>query len=197
MGYYTDITETQIFLDKKHFDAVYEKMCKLNDYDELKRGGSFGANNDPKEGERYNSTKWFSWMDYNYPETCANMHAILIQLGFNVSYDLEGNLIDLGYSDKTGAEDYFLSCFAGYVQDGNYIEWKGEENSDYYRFFYENGKMFYQRGEMSVDYDNISSEEYVFGQMSSSDLAMAEFTKKLQEEREAAQKAMDLELNNN
>ena len=199
MGYYTSITETDIFLDKKHFDAVYKKMCELNDYDDLKSGGSFGANNDPKEGERYNSTKWFAWMEYNYPEIYPDMKSILIALGFDLDFDIDGNLVGLGYYDKTGAEDYFLQCFAGYVNDGNYIQWKGEEDNDYYKYTFENGKMFYRKGLMSVSYDEYEPEEYVFGQMSSSDLAAAEWTKKWKAEREAQalESLKELELDNN
>ena len=59
MGYYTSTQDTKIFLDKKHFDAVYQKMCQLNDFHDLKRGGSFGNNNDKVEGDRYPRKRTF------------------------------------------------------------------------------------------------------------------------------------------
>jgi hypothetical protein len=40
MGYYIGTEDVNIFLDKKHFDDVYKRMCEINDYDDLKRGGS-------------------------------------------------------------------------------------------------------------------------------------------------------------
>lgn len=189
MGYYTSTYRTNIFLDKKHFDAVYKKMCELNDFHDLKRGGSFGSNNDPVETDRYPRNKWFSWMDYNYPETCRDMKAILIQLGFSLEFDENGNLIGLDYYDKTGAEDYFISCFAGFVDDGNYIEWKGEENEDYYRFIFRDGKMLKQQGSVSIDYDACEPDVYIFGEPTASDKASIEWWKEFHAKR-------DLELNN-
>lgn len=186
MGYYTSTYSTNIFLDKKHFDAVYQKMCELNDFHDIKRGGSFGNNNDKVEGDRYPRDKWFSWMDYNYPETCPDMNSILVQLGFDVTYDKDGNLIDLGYYNKTGSEDYFMSCFSGFVNDGDYIEWKGEENEDFYRFFFENGKMLKQQGSMSVSYDVIEPDVYNFGEPSESDRLFAKWKENFKLEQEAA-----------
>lgn len=183
MGYYIQTTDTNLFLDKKHFDEVYKKMCELNDFHELKRGGSFGANNDNVEGDRYPRDKWFSWMDYNYPETCEDMNSILVMLGFDVSYDKDGNLVDLSYYNKNGAEDYFLSCFAGFVNDESSISWKGEESEDYYRYFFKDGKMIYQRGEMTLDYTNYE-EVYNFGELSRSDKAAAEWMEKFKAEKQ-------------
>jgi serine/threonine protein kinase len=108
MGYFVGTEEVNIFLDKKHFEDVYKKMCELNDYDDLKRGGQFGSNDDPVEGDKYNRNKWFSWMPYNYPETCPDMESILQALGIEFTLDDNGNLTNLGYWDKTGSEDYFL-----------------------------------------------------------------------------------------
>ena len=170
MGYYVETTEVNIFLDKKYFDDVYKKMCELNDYDELKRGGTFPTNNN-YEG-RYNPNKWFSWMAYNYPETCKDMFEILTAVGFDYSIDEDGNLNNIRYEyNKTGNEDYFLSCFAGYVPSGSFICFKGEENEDYFRYYFTDDKMIYQRAAISIDYYDVDT--YNFGQMSSVDAALA------------------------
>lgn len=183
MGYYTSTNDVNIFLDKKHFEDVYKKMCELNDYHDLKRGGSFGVNNDQVEGERYPSNKWFSWMPHNYPETLLSMDAILAELGFDTEYDKDGNLIYLSYNNKTGNEDYFLQCFAGYIKDGSYIGFKGEEDEDYYRFVFEDGKMLMQRGEVSIRYE--TDEVYEFGKMNANDVASKIWMDKYRAEKEA------------
>ena len=190
MGYYTNTEVVKIFLDKKYFEDVYNKMCELNDHHDLKRGGSFGRNNDNVEGERYPRDKWFSWMPYNYPEILSDMNAILSELGFDTEYDKDGNLVGLSYSDKTGNEDYFLQCFAGYVTDGSYIEFKGEESDDYYRFLFENGKMIMQRGIVSINYED--GEVYEFGKMNHSDTASKIWLDKWRAEKEA-EKNLSLE----
>jgi|688.fasta_scaffold00117_126 hypothetical protein len=186
MGYYIGTEDVNIFLDKEHFDDVYKRMCEINDYDDLKRGGSYGGDEKQVEGQRYNSKKWFSWMAYDYPETCPDMKSIFDALGFELEFDENGNLVGLGYWDKAGSEDYFLSCFAGYVKDGSYIQWKGEEAEDYYRYLFKDGKMIYQRAEMILKYSDENSETYEFGKPCSSDVAMIEWSRKRQEESEKA-----------
>lgn len=183
MGYYIGTENVDIFLDKKYFDDVYKKMCELNDYDELKSGGQFGKNQDPVDGERYNRNKWFAWMPYNYPETLSTMDEVLEAIGFDTEYDTEGNLVGLGYWNKTGAQDYFMSCFAGFIKDESFIQWKGEESEDYFRYFFKDGKMIVQRAEMILDYSNGDDDVYEFGKMSSADAAFDVWRKNLDEEK--------------
>ncbi len=184
MGYYVNIEDSDIFLDKKHFEAVYEKMCELNNHDELKRGGSFGANEDPVDGEKWNRNKWFSWMEYNYPEIYPDMHSILETMGFDTNYDEDGNLINLYYGDKTGSEDYFLSCFAGLIKDGSFIQWKGEENDDYYRYYFKDGKMLVQKATVSFSYSDEYTEVYEFCKPSQSDISTQKWLEELRNKKE-------------
>lgn len=143
MGYYVDTTAADIFIPKDKFEDCYKAMCKLNERDDLKSGGSWGAGisaDQPKpEGMDYHPGRWFSWMDANYPETCKSMEDILHALGFeNIDYDEEGNLIDLCYSSKIGSEDQFFQSIAPFVKEGSYINWSGEDNSIWQWYF--NGK---------------------------------------------------------
>jgi len=157
MGYYVNTAETKIFLDKKHFNSVYERMCELNDHDDLKRGGRH-----PKTEEyttRYNPNVWFSWMDYNYPETCSDMFAILTALGFEYRLDIDGNLVDLIYSDKIGNEDYFLTCFSGYIEPGSYITYQGEDGT-YWRYVFTDKDMVYQNGYVEVNFVDEYTHEF-------------------------------------
>ena len=170
MGYYVHTTDVEIFLHKDNFDDVYKKMCELNDHDELKRGGAF-----PRNAEytgRYNPNAWFSWMDYNYPETCKNLFEILDQIGFEYRLDQFGNLVHLNYpSNKSGNEDYFLCCFAGYVPAGSYVTFQGEEG-EYFRYFYTDKDMIFQSGIIDVTFEDM--ETYVFAELTESDKKIAE-----------------------
>lgn len=187
MGYYTNLVDSNIFVKKENFQSIYEKMCELNNFHELKRGGSFGGNNDNVEGDRYPRDKWFSWMPYDYPDQYKTMDEILVNVGFETTYDKDGNLIDLGYYNKTGNEDYFLSCFADYVEHGNYIQFKGEEDTDYYRFVFKDGKMIRQVGDVTIKWEH--DHMYEFGKMSARDQEMAKwrdnFHAKLKEEEKS------------
>ena len=131
MGYYITLKESDIFISKDDFEYCYEAMCKLNERDDLKIGGSWG------DGEA--KSKWFSWMDANYPETCKDMHDILFSLGFeNHRYDKDGNLVGFIYDNKTGQQDLFLDSIAPYVKAGSYLNWMGEDGSLWQHSF--NGK---------------------------------------------------------
>lgn len=181
MGYYVNIIDSNIFIDKKHFKTIYDKMCELNNHDELKRGGSYGGNNDKQEGDKYSRNKWFSWMDWNYPETCSNLQEILMQIGFEVRYDDYGNIVSMGYENKTGNEEYFLACFAGFVPDGNYIEFLGEEPNDYYRFYYADGKCFFQKAVTTIEYNGYE-EQLIPCQITESDRQLNEWSENYRKE---------------
>lgn len=173
MGYYVSTIDNEFFLDKNHYIDVYNKMCELNDYHNIKRGGSFGSNTDPDPNERYPKNKWFSWMDYNYPETCKDLFEILQSVGFEYSLDEQGNINSLNYPhNKTGNEEYFLCCFAGFVKDGSYIEFEGEDYA-HWKFVFKNNKMMRYDGETIIKYED--PEIYEFGKPTKSDIEIAKW----------------------
>lgn len=168
MGYYVNTTEVDFFLYQRHFDAVYKRMCDLNDYHDLKSGGSFGGNEDLDPNERYPKNKWFAWMPYNYPETCKDMFEILQHVGFDWTIDDEGNMSDIRYeNNKTGAEDYFLSCFAGYVDAESYVCFEGEDGNHWKYYFNNNGEMELHNGIVEIHWKY--ADTYHFGEMSNTD----------------------------
>jgi len=148
MGYYVQITEQEFFLSKENFDEAYKLMCALNDRDDLKMGGSWGqelnADMPRPEGMTYHPSKWFSWMDANYPETCKNLEDILTNLGFEIDKDDSSNIAILTYNSKIGAEGYFFDAIASLVQDGSYVCWRGEDGEEW-RWLFTNGKMITQQ----------------------------------------------------
>ena len=145
MGYYVETEDSTAVLPAEHLDAAYTAMCKLNEDNELKRGGHFGR--DIPEAPRRGAVpeKWFSWMDWNYPETCPDAQAILESLGFGTSIDKEGNLRIEWYSNKTGQEDLFLSAISKYLT--GYIVWRGEDGY-VWRDTFDDGEMKSEAGRL-------------------------------------------------
>lgn len=158
MGYYTTIIDHDIYLKNNLFKMAYERMCELNKYDELKRGGGFGQLEEQGES-KWNPNKWFSWMPYNYPDVYSTMEEILQAVGFELHLNEEGDLIGMEYDNKTGNEDYFLCCLAGLVKDGSYLEFKGEGDTDYYRYSFKNGQMSLWQGTVKIDWGKIDTYE--------------------------------------
>lgn len=118
MGYNVRIIRSTARIPAANLQQVYEKMCALNEtHHDQKRGGSWS---DGRE-----TAKWFSWMDENYPETCANAQEILEMLGFEVEEADNGDLLITGYDSKTGQEDLFLEAIT--FDAVGIINWVGED----------------------------------------------------------------------
>lgn len=143
MGYDVRIFDASFRLDVSKLDEAYERMCALNDYDHIKSGGSRGGNtltmDDPRPaGMSHHPARWFSWMDADYPSTCANVSDILTMLGFDVVRDSEGSITDLGYDSKIGDEAHFLAVIGDLVDEGSYICWRGEDDEEWRWLFADN-----------------------------------------------------------
>ena len=127
MGYYVTLIEADAYIPTEKLDEAYTLLCALNERNDLKRGGAWPR--EEKEGPH--DGIWFSWMDWNYPETCADAKAILEQLGFEVA-ETEDGLHLQRYDNKTGNEDHFLNALApvivGYCEPA-YLLWKGEDGA--------------------------------------------------------------------
>lgn len=129
MGYYISITGGTVTIPKENVAKAYERMCALNDNDSIKRGGQWGGDFDKNsarpEGLNYHPARWFSWMDANYPETCADAKAILDMLGFESLYNED--LVIFGYDSKAGQEDLFLEAISDLCTPDSHLIWRGED----------------------------------------------------------------------
>lgn len=126
MGYYVSIEESTFQIPAENLDAAYEAMCRLNYTvpNQEKRGGSWpGKDKGPQHGPF--ESAWFSWMDWNYDQTCANADEILQALGFETYTDQSKNLFITGYDSKAGQEGLFLESISNLAE--GYIVWRGEE----------------------------------------------------------------------
>lgn len=144
LGYYVNTINSNVKIRKSYYDGVaFDAVCELNAHDDLKRGGSFPGNEErPSDSKSAgNPNKWFSWMEWNYDETCSNLTEVLEMLGFEVwkiGYDDDFYYLGLGYDNKSGQEELFFKTLAKYIEDGSYIEWRGED--DYmYRWDFDDG----------------------------------------------------------
>lgn len=141
MGYYISIIDSENFkVRKEHFEAIHKAFVELNNHDELKSGGSYGAERE----------YWFSWMPKDYSDLTTPQ--ILAELGFEFSEAPNGDLVGFFYDNKCGDEDVFLAALAPFMADGEYLTWKGEDDGDYYRISYYGGKALVSRGEVNISW---------------------------------------------
>jgi hypothetical protein len=158
MGYYVNIdwmeTTNDIFIKSENYVEAYNNLCWLNtnpDFDILKRGGSFGGENQwgidsrsarPSELD-YHPAKWFSWMKADYHKHASTLIEILSMVGFSVMENERG-IQSFRYSDKTGCEETFLCALAPFIESESHIYWSGEDG-DKWKNSFTNGKMFYHK----------------------------------------------------
>lgn len=142
MGYYVTLNDTNAVIPKDKLDEAYKILCDLNQRNDLKRGGSLPR----KDVDGPHDRVWFSWMEWNYPETCKNAEEILGQVGLEFRSDEDG-ITFLGYDDKTGCEDVFLSALAPVLisstEEDPFFEWRGEDGALWRQAFIA-GKVAYQ-----------------------------------------------------
>lgn len=136
MGYYVTLEGNNAYIRKDKLDEAYKILCDLNNQNRLKRGGN-GSSFDPawREANEFgaNENVWFSWLDWNYHETCADAATILEQLGFELEDDGNGGISFLFYDNKTGSEDVFIAALAPVLSSDDesapWFEWRGEDGA--------------------------------------------------------------------
>lgn len=144
MGYYTKITDSNFTIPAENLDAAYQAMCKLNWNNKIKSGGIRPGNPDADDSAPRDD-KWFSWMDWNYHETCRNSKEILEALGFEVDFNDQGDLYVVSYDSKSGNEEHFIKALAPYAT--GYICWVGEDGCQY-KWEIEDGEFVSYTGEI-------------------------------------------------
>lgn len=153
MGYYVEILESTFRIQAEHLDAAHAAMCQLNHKvpNKHKRGGSWpGKEKAPEFGP--NEHCWFSWMGWNYHETCEDAQAILEELGFETFFNDEGDLCVEYFNSKTGQEDVFLEAISPLSK--GYIVWRGEEG-DIWGETYGGEKVIRKERKVPPDYSDI------------------------------------------
>ena len=156
MGYTVTLEGSNAIIPADKLDEAYEILCNLNNYNRLKHGGN-GHSFDPvwREANEFgaNENVWFSWLDWNYPETCADTAAIIEQLGFGYNLDPNG-LQFLYYDNKTGSEDVFIAALAPVLASTDNVNpfflWRGEDG-EVWRQIVIDGEVVNQSGRLTFE----------------------------------------------
>ena len=149
MGYFVTTTDVNFSIPKQNLGKAYAALCALNDNDEAKSGGSYGAaaldKRSPRPaGMNYHPARWYAWMPANYPQVCPDTKAVLEALGFDVNVEVSGDVRILCYDSKIGDEHLFVEALAPFVAEGSYICWRGEDDVEW-RDLVKDGRIITQR----------------------------------------------------
>jgi hypothetical protein len=111
MGYYINAHGTITMPKSMESEAVH--ALKMLNYDhDAKHGGVLG------KPEATFETRWYSWMPERWHEAVESVEDVLGLIGFEVGKSRMAGLdvYTVNYDSKTGQEDVFLNCLAGYAQ---------------------------------------------------------------------------------
>lgn len=139
MGYYVKITDCKININKVWF---YDACRHLLNSD-------FLVNKDKMSGVSYDNgmetNRWYAWVDMKQLENCLrNNNLIGVFKCFNFSVEeRQGNIVGLGYDQKSGDQEHLLYMLREYVDDEDFVEFQGE-NSEKWRYFFSNSYMYVQ-----------------------------------------------------
>jgi hypothetical protein len=136
MGYNVNLINTNAMISAGRLEEAHRILCDLNNRNDLKTGGYGGwTRGRTPEGETPihgpHDKVWFSWMEWNYHETCGDAETILRQVGFDVTVTGSGDLVFDNYDNKTGCEQTFLQALAPVLESANgetpQFHWQGED----------------------------------------------------------------------
>lgn len=133
MGYCISVMNSDFTILAEHLDAAYAEACALNrDPSAEKHGGRSDG------GARVES--WFSWVSSNYDETCKDMFEVMAEWRYYCIADVAGNLVmDHFTGEKLGSEDQLFNRIAPYVVSGSFIEYLGEDGTQW-RYVFKDGE---------------------------------------------------------
>lgn len=127
MGYNVRIIESTATIPADNLERAYQAMCALNvTHHDQKSGGSW------EQGKQ--TSRWFAWMDADYPSKCKDAEAVLKEVGFYCDRNRDGSLLIGGYDSKTGQEELFLKAIEN-MGTGE-ILWLGEDGDRYVTKFH-------------------------------------------------------------
>jgi hypothetical protein len=137
MGYYVHLAECRVMIPQSNFEPACTHLKNigfLTDTDYM-TGGRYS------EGEKRDY--WYSWVNMEELAKCIennDLVGVFQCFSFETEIDRNGNLIDLYYSSKSGNEEHLLHCLAEFFRNGDYLQWRGEDE-DSWRNSFNNGKM--------------------------------------------------------
>lgn len=119
MGYYITLADAGFAVPET--DEVLTVLKDANwKYHDWKRGGTYSGG--------VQTSRWFSWMPADYDKTVTSVKDVFELLGFDT--DAHDGLVRLmAYDSKIGQEELFLAIVAPFVEEGSFLEWRGEDGS--------------------------------------------------------------------
>lgn len=140
MGTYVSIEDCKINIRRQNFKSACDHLLSTSFLEENENMSGFSS-------EKGKITKrYYAWVDMTSLKNSlkqGDLAAVFKNFGFQV-YIQDGNIVELAYNQKTGDEEYLLYSLREYFDEGDYIQWTGEDG-DSWRILFDDASMHIQR----------------------------------------------------
>jgi len=148
MGYYHEIIEDNFTIPVAGFAPICKHMidCGFTKPTEQVASGRTFSGKQTQE-------VFYSWTSTDKLVACAlenDLIGIFKEFGFDVQMDGEGGICGLSYGNKSGDEDQLFRVIAPFMEDYQFVSFRGEDGA-LYRYFFVNqelrvceGKIFFK-----------------------------------------------------
>jgi hypothetical protein len=128
MGYCMSQSDAKFSIKRENHTPALNAIKALMSRDELKGGGSSTG------------AKWFSFCNGADVEGWNNLAEAMEEMRWQTKLDGEYNIISIDfYGEKLGDDMHLFSTIAEFVEDGSFIEMRGEDGEQW-RWKFSGGK---------------------------------------------------------
>ena len=133
MGYDVHITNSSVRLSPKYFKMACDHLLSTSFLEQNKNMSGFYSEN----GEIVK--RYYAWVNMDKLKIAlenGDLPEVFSLFGFRLAKDEEGNIIHLYYQQKSGDEQHLLNCLREYFDEGDFIQFQGEDGEKWKYVFY-------------------------------------------------------------
>ena len=141
MGYEVHITNSSVRLYAKYFKMACDHLLSTSFLEQNENMSGFCSEN----GEIVK--RYYAWVNMDKLKIAlenGDLPEVFSLFGFRLAKDEEGNIIHLYYQNKSGDEQYLLNCPREYFDEGDFIQFQGEDGKKWKYVFYKTWMYFYE-----------------------------------------------------
>ena len=132
MGYYMNMVDADFMIKSENVEPAFQAIKKLIDQVDERGGG----------GSYFNgvSKRHYSWVSTEELVKSKSLSEFMDEWRWEIDFDENGNVNDICFcGEKLGDDEILFEALAPFVEEGSYIEMRGEE-SDLWRWVFQNGE---------------------------------------------------------
>jgi hypothetical protein len=147
MGYYIRTPQTSFAIHMENISRFFNLVDNLMSDENIEENGHGGSQTDGRK-----TASWYSWVNTDAVRRAVSdrdIRMVFQEWGYDLEHTNEEDGVMHFYLDirngdaKIGDEETFFAAIAPVVEDGSFIDVRGEDDAEW-RWMWENGKFYSQ-----------------------------------------------------